>query len=124
MLLWGPYIEFLQKRVSMGLPTPAWDRRKIPHHFLRSVWNGFFNLDESRPQLAMHGPLAIEEPSIESWLSIHSITDVDMKIWYYDLFKAMDTVRLAKLHEKTGDDGNPAPEKQKAAEPKRRVANG
>jgi hypothetical protein len=67
------------------------------------VWNGFFQLDRSRPMLAMHGPLAIQEAQIEAWLNIHGIADVSTRIWHYELFVAMDRIRLAQLHKDQGD---------------------
>ena len=102
MLLWGPIAKTLERRSSMGLPTPAWDRRVLPEPLLYSVWNGFFQLDRTRLQAAMIGPLALQETAINAWLDIHGIISYDTRIWYYELFSAMDAVRLKKLYEDHG----------------------
>ncbi len=52
------------------------------------------DLDRTRVQSGMGPPAPISELSIKAWLWIHGIEDVNVRIWFYELIKALDNERI------------------------------
>lgn len=90
-----------------GMSVPAWDRRVVVQPILVPIWNAWAEMDRTRLQTGMAPPAPISEMQIESWLSIHSVTDASAKVWFYDLINALDKERTKDWYKpKEEDDDN------------------